>query len=154
MDATQAVRLTQWLKASRGTQTQEDLAADITAKTGWRITRDRYSRYESGSLAIGQQTLEHFVDYWATRNVEGPDLSAPVPVTEVEFDLAAAVLAQSRILQAQVDAIDRNTAVMSAILQALARQHLTPEDRQWMDGAIERARQGIVPTSDLGRVPA
>lgn len=96
-------RLAEWLRASRGPETQEHLAEDITRVTGWQIDRTRYSRYESGKLAIGKQTLAHFVDYWASRGVAGPD-SMPSSPTPHEGELGALIAAQTRALEAQTAA--------------------------------------------------
>lgn len=66
-------RTAQWLRASRAQETQETLAQDIERVTGWHITRDRYSKYESGSLPIGPKVLGYFVAYWSSRGKPGPD---------------------------------------------------------------------------------
>ena len=106
MDAPSAARVKQWLRANRGDETQEDLAADITRVTGWRITRDRYSKYE-GKLPIGRTVLAHFVDYWATRGRPGPFDAAPEPTTATETPdptqaLIAALTAQTEAITALV----------------------------------------------------
>jgi hypothetical protein len=109
MEPTPLSRVTEWLRASRGGETQDHLAKDIERVTGWRITRDRYSKYENGRLPIGAQTLRHFVDYWASRGVEGPDTSPPVAADPV------------------VAAIDRQTAMLKSVLDALVARSLEPE---------------------------
>jgi hypothetical protein len=93
----------QWLERSRGKQTQESLAADITAVTGWRLTRDRYSRYESGSLPIGPKVLGHFRAYWATRGIEFDTTPPAPPVDPV------------------VAAIDRQTEKIDKLAEAISR---------------------------------
>lgn len=85
-------RLRMWLRAQRGDETQERLAADIEAVTGWRLTRDRYSKYESGSLPIGLKVKGHFVDYWTSRGRTGPDAFAP-PVSPGDATTATPGLA-------------------------------------------------------------
>ena len=88
----------QWLRRVRGDQTQDSLAADIAKVTGWRITRDRYSKYESGSLPIGRQTLAHFVAYWGSRGMAGPEDIPPEPrpadLTKLVADLIAEIQAE------------------------------------------------------------
>jgi transcriptional regulator with XRE-family HTH domain len=122
MDAPTTARVRAWLKASRGTETQDDLATDITAKTGWRITRDRYSRYESGGLSIGKQTLAHFVAYWKGRGVEVPDFTVAPTEPEPEPTLVAALLRQSEAIEALVEemklARERDLDAAAAILRA------------------------------------
>ena len=71
-----------WLRERRDETSQADLADDITRVTGWRITRDRYSKYESGSLPFGKSVLQHFVDYWTSKGQPGPDLTPPATPAE------------------------------------------------------------------------
>jgi hypothetical protein len=83
-----------WLEKNRGAETQEHLAAAITAVTGWHIGRDRYSKYETGATPFGKVVLKHFIDYWKSRGVDAPDL-APEPsgATETGDSLASAIQA-------------------------------------------------------------
>lgn len=120
MDAPTAARVTQWLRASRGSETQENLAADITSVTGWRLTRDRYSKYESGSLPIGPKVLAHFIDYWAARHVPGPSF-APEPVRATETpDLSAALIsAMTAALLAQTQALTDVRVELAAIRETM-----------------------------------
>lgn len=123
-------RLPQWLRASRGKETQEQLAADVERVTGWHITRDRYSKYESGSLPIGPKTEAHFVDYWASRGVTGPDAAAP---DEPEPDLLTALRMQADTITALVEElrlsrIQQHEATM-ALLQAVGALQGPAQDR-------------------------
>lgn len=101
MNAREIAIVRGWLEANRGDQTQEGLAAAITAATGWRITRDRYSKYERGPLSIGPQVLAHFVDYWRTQGKPGPDFNPPMAVAPVD-PMIAAMEAQTKAITALV----------------------------------------------------
>jgi hypothetical protein len=68
--------------------------SDIERVTDWHITRERYSKYESGSLPMGASTRRHFVDYWTSRGVSGPDAPSGAGAdrdTSAPADLAAAI---------------------------------------------------------------
>lgn len=108
MDAPSAARVKEWLRANRGDETQDKLAADITKVTGWHITRDRYSKYE-GALPIGRKVLAHFVDYWATRGRPGPFDALPEPATSTEppDPLIVALTAQTKAINDLVAEIQR-----------------------------------------------
>lgn len=94
-----------WLRATRpDSETQEWLAADIERVTGWHITRDRYSKYESGSLPIGKTVLKHFVDYWASRGVPGPN-AQPEPSAGTEANVPADLAAALDRLTAELEAM-------------------------------------------------
>jgi hypothetical protein len=99
-----------WLRRVRGDETQESLAADISKVTRWQIDRSRYSKYESGTLPMGRQTLAHFVDYWKTRGIEGPDRNPPAEPMDPTLALVAAITAlvdelrQGRTVQVQQNA--------------------------------------------------
>lgn len=120
--STDTTRISTWLKANRANATQEWLAADIERVTGWHITRDRYSKYESGSLPIGRVVLKHFTDYWATRDVPGPDFS-PVAgesgTTDSPAALIAAITAQTEAITAVLDRLTAADDDREARLRAL-----------------------------------
>lgn len=103
-------RAAQWLRASRAAETQETLAADIERVTGWHITRDRYSKYESGSIPMGRAVLARFVDYWASRGKPGPEVmgSAGGDDTSTPVDLAPYL--------ARIDALVRTVELQNAML--------------------------------------
>ncbi len=137
MDAASAARVKQWLRANRGNQTQEHLAADISRATGWHITRDRYSKYE-GSLPIGKEVLAHFVDYWKGRGVAGPfdALPEPLQATETADPVAAALLTQTDAINALVAELRLSRESRAALEQEVAAL------RQVVDGLVEQALQG------------
>lgn len=111
----------EWLKKNRGDMTQEDLAPAIVAATGWKIERSRYSKYESGATPFGKVVLNHFIDYWKTRGVAGPDLSPAPPVapgTTEPTDLAAAVLALTDELAAMRLEREAWTRGVAAVLRS------------------------------------
>lgn len=114
-------RASQWLREMRGDISQAELAADITSATGWTITRDRYSKYESGSLPFGREVLGHFVDYWAGKGRPGPDFTPPAQPP----DLATALLALASELaalreerQAMVQRVDELEAQVAELVEA------------------------------------
>ena len=118
MDAPTATRVTDWLKALRGTETQEALALDITSKTGWKITRDRYSKYESGSLPIGPTVYEHFLTYWKGRGKQGPDLApASTGATESDDPLVIALTRQSIAIERLVALLEGDLPARVAALE-------------------------------------
>lgn len=104
----------QWLREMRGDVSQADLAADITATTGWNITRDRYSKYESGSptTPMGREVFQRFVDYWTSKGRPEPDMTTPAPELSIEERAL-------RVAEAQVEAIREQTEVMRQLLGAL-----------------------------------
>jgi len=138
VDKPTRIKVAQWLEASRGAQTQEKLAEDITVVTGWRIDRSRYSKYESGSLPIGPKVYKHFLDYWKARGVDGPDLTtrSPAPVP----DLATVLQELSRELtemRGEREAVRTEAAALRASRAA------------WERGVVAVLRAGAA-----GRVPA
>lgn len=142
MDNTDLSRQAQWLKAKRGVETQDRLAQDISKVTGWRITRDRYSKYESGSLPIGPKVLRHFLDYWATRGIDAPDFASPLAgATETADPVVTAI-------DRQTAAIDRQTAMLRAVLEAIAGPALDPDRQAWAQARLAEAIQSPNPTPD------
>jgi hypothetical protein len=119
--------ITAWLRASRSDATQEWLATDIERVTGWHITRDRYSKYESGSLPIGPKVLGHFVDYWQSRGVGGPDDMPPPGLGDTlagggaYLDLAGAIRELTEELRLLREAqVDGPAATAELVAQAIA----------------------------------
>lgn len=113
---------TRWLREARGKMSQADLAEDISRATGWTITRDRYSKYESGSLPFGKSVLQHFIDYWQPRGVEPPDFTPepePQPVEERAVDATRAI----------ADAVRGQTEVFLGVLDGLNRRAEAAERR-------------------------
>ena len=107
-----------WLKANRGDATQDWLASDIEHVTKWKVDRSRYSKYESGSIPIGKQTRQHFIDYWASRGVIYGAASVAPPVGtsgEAAPQPSPDVLALIIELKAQTKAI---TALVAELRQA------------------------------------
>ena len=123
-----------WLRASRGDETQERLAQDISRVTGWNLTRDRYSKYESGSLAMGKTVLRHFVDYWASRGKPGPEafVEKPAEPTETQALVAA--------LQVQAETI---TALVEEMRLQRIQQHESTEALLRAMGAIHNGQDRI-----------
>ena len=107
MNVNELAIVRRWLRENRGEQSQQDLADAITAATGWNITRDRYSKYESGSLPIGPTVLRHFVDYWASRDVAGPDFTPPLSAPSIEERTLAAMDRQTDAIKALADELLR-----------------------------------------------
>jgi hypothetical protein len=123
--STDTTRIPHWLKVSRAEATQEWIASDIERVTGWHITRDRYSKYESGSLPVGPKVLGHFVDYWATRGVSGPDLPMATSGESTPSDVAALVasiselVAELRAAQAERDETARRLWALETAVRSL-----------------------------------
>lgn len=89
-----------WLRQRRGTMSQDALVQDIAATMpAWNITRDRYSKYESGGTPFGAKVLAQFIDYWAAKGQPGPDFTPP-PEPEPVPDLATAIVALATELRA------------------------------------------------------
>lgn len=137
MDPSHRLPVAEWLRASRGAQTQDDLAQDITRVTRWNIDRTRYSRYESGTLPIGKKVLGHFRDYWATRGVPGPEsLVQPTPPADPQDRVIAAIDRQTQVLEKVLTALQERTMDPSAVraLQEWAvAQATTRQQRQTGD---------------------
>jgi phage portal protein BeeE len=81
----------EWLESLRGATSQAALVTDIEQATGWRIGRERYSRYESGGTPFGRSVLQHFVDYWAAKGQPGPDFTPPAKAADRTERMAAAL---------------------------------------------------------------
>lgn len=96
-----------WLLALRGDTSQIDLVDDINRvlQGEWRITRDRYSKYETGSVDFGRGVLEHFIAYWAKKGRPGPDMAPPPPV--VALDPYEVMSRHADAMQAQAVAFNR-----------------------------------------------
>jgi hypothetical protein len=133
-----------WLRSLRGDTSQLDLAADITKVTGWTITRDRYSRYESGSIPMGRGTLERFVSYWTSRGQSGPDLTPPQPPV---------VLDPYEVIAAHTEALNQQTAAMNRLVAAIAAATgLALEDS--LEGSAPDQPNDDAPGSSRHRRPA
>lgn len=81
-----------WMKERRGEMSQLALVEDIQRTIGWSITRDRYSKYESGGTDFGRGVLGKFVAYWDKKGKAGPDFTPP-QVVEPPPDLPTALMA-------------------------------------------------------------
>jgi hypothetical protein len=101
VDDLQRERAREWLRERRGSTSQQALVEDINRTlSDWTITRDRYSKYESGATPFGLVVLTRFVDYWERKGVPGgPDFTPPEPTPEPP-DLATALLALATELRA------------------------------------------------------
>ena len=122
-------RAREWMLALRGDHPQEALVSDIEAVTGWRITRDRYSRYEHGSTPFGKGVLQHLIDYWASKGQPGPDFTPPEP-EPIPLNAADLITAMTNALLAQTQMLsDSHQLVVAA--RAEAR-----EEREAMAGLI------------------
>lgn len=133
-----AANVPAWLKRNRGDATQEALASDIERVTGWHITRDRYSRYESGSLPIGKTVRQHFVDYWASRDVPGPD-DQPAPVmagADGDTTVPAAYLER---IDALVTELREDRAIIRELLDLVRPTAHRAIDNSERIGALETA---------------
>ena len=86
MDAAKATIIRTWLERSRESRgmIQEDVS-NAMVSAGWKMTRDRYSKYESGALPIGPTVYANFVAYWASQGVTAPELNPP-PASELPLD--------------------------------------------------------------------
>lgn len=133
-------RASQWLREQRGDISQDKLAADITRTTGWTITRDRYSKYESGSLPFGKAVLGHFIDYWEAKGRPGPDLTPPAPELSYEERHLALLEEANAIARERLE----QERVISSALMALLRQGSGRPD------LVEQARAFA---ESLGRTP-
>lgn len=123
-------RTRSWLRDLRGGRSQEAFAADVTSATGWRITRDRYSKYESGAVPMGRDVLAHFLRYAEAGGLPGPDLAPerePVPLDPYEvidrlsatLDGLTAELREARLERtAQATEVDK----LRQVVRALARR--------------------------------
>lgn len=112
-----------WMKERRGETSQAALVEDIKRTIKWGITRDRYSKYESGGIDFGRGTLEKFIDYWAKKGQAGPDLSPPTVVAPADpMAEAIAKLAASQIvLAASQTALTKELSVIRREREAWAR---------------------------------
>lgn len=111
----QAERVRAWLEELRGDQSQEDLADAINETLpDWHITRDRYSRYESGSLPMGPTVLANFIRYWELKGKSGPDLEPPAPAEEPEDPQ----LVLARAIDRQAAAMERQNELMADTARA------------------------------------
>ena len=92
----------EWLREMRGDMSQAALAEDITASTGWTITRDRYSKYESGnpSSPMGREVFARFVSYWTGKGRPAPDMTPPAPLLSLEERAVRAAERQAAALEA------------------------------------------------------
>lgn len=77
-------RARSWMRECRGDTSQVDLVDDIRQTITWGITRDRYSKYESGSVPFCREVLESFVTYWAKKGKPGPDFTPPAVDTPAD----------------------------------------------------------------------
>ena len=106
------LRAREWMLARRNELSQDALAKDISKVLApWQITRDRYSRYESGGTDFGRDLLDKIVAYWKTKNPDepGPDFTPPAPPSEpVDPQVALA-----RAIERQAAAIERQNALLA-----------------------------------------
>ena len=132
-------RAAAWLREQRGDRSQADLADDITRTTGWSITRDRYSKYESGSLPFGKAVLTHFMGYFGT----APDFTPPeVPLSIEERTLRALERQVAAAEHANVIAEERNR-LLAAMLGA---QRSDPRAEALADRLLDQVVRDVVPT--------
>ena len=128
-------RARSWMRERRGELSQADLVSDIQGATGWTITRDRYSKYESGGTDFGRGVLDRFIAYWKTKGKSGPDLTPPAPITP------------------PVDMADALSALASELAAArLEREVIRLERAAWVRGVVAVLRayeDGQVPTELL-----
>lgn len=128
--------IAEWLLASRLAQampndprkpwTQDHFLALLETETGWRLHRPQYSKYETGKMTPGPDTLDKFVAFWKRHDVDGPDLTpapAPAGATEPADKLIAALQAQTDAIMALVaemrEGREKEQDVAAAIFAAL-----------------------------------
>lgn len=108
-----------WLKASRLSQTHPEtgrpwsqayLAERMSAETGWTLYREAYVGYEQGKGML-PETLARFVDFWAKRGVDAPDLSEPAPALSLEERAVIAAERQAAAAERQATAVEAMVAM-------------------------------------------
>lgn len=105
-----------WLRASRTSQltadgdpwTYDRLFREMREAIGWAPAHPNYSRYENGKSTPNRETLAKFVRFWATKGVEGPDLTPPP--------------AEEEATPSSADYLARIDSLVSLVTQLLSRQ--------------------------------
>lgn len=96
--------------------------ADIERVTGWRLPRENYSKYETGTLSPEPATLDRFIAYWRTRGVEPPDLTEPeAEAAPLSLEERAVLAAEQQAAEAaaQTDLIARQVALLERLTAKL-----------------------------------
>lgn len=100
----------------------------LKAETGWAPVRTTYARWESGAARPEPDNLQRVVDFYAARDVagpEGPKVELP-PVTAGIPELVAALAAQTTAINALVARLGSlaDGSIASAVRQAVAEAGL------------------------------
>jgi hypothetical protein len=136
-------RVLDWLRRLRGPESQERFAAAVSAQTGWHVTRDRYSKYESGALPFGRTVLGHFLDYAESLGVEGPDMTPPAPQLSLEERAVIAAERTALATERYANAVELHVLLLSRQVVAAeaiaARQGAAPSAPE-MEQAVEAIR--------------
>lgn len=152
MDADRTKPIAAWLRATRLGQKMDDgdggtkpwtirhLLALMEAEIGWAPPHPNYSNYENGKSTPNAITLRKFVKFWTKHGQPGPDLS-PRQAIEPEPDLA-------ELIKLQTAAIDRQTTMLRAVLEAIAGPALDPDRQAWAQARLAEAIQSPNPTPD------
>lgn len=157
LTAAEKQRARAWMKATRNGMSQEDLAAQLTAFFGdgpepWSITRDRYSKYESGKATFSREMLDRFVTFWAAQGQPGPDLSEPTPVLSLEERQVIALERAAELAAQQVEETRRQTAMLEQVLMALAQGRTLGHEAQVVRDRLAGSAS-TPPVSDQAPVP-
>lgn len=110
--------IAEWLRASRLSQampngdpwTYDYLFAQMRGAIGWAPPHPNYSRYENGKSTPNRDTLAKFIRFWATRGVDGPDLTPHV--AEEEATPSSAI---QPVLE-RIDALVETVRVQNALI--------------------------------------
>lgn len=130
-------RTRSWLRNLRGDTSQEAFAASVTSTTGWRITRDRYSKYESGAVPMGRDVVAHFLRFAEAKGLPGPDLTPPrEPASLDPYEVIDRLSSALASLTAELEAAREERAATMAYLQTLERQ-VVRLGRQAIEGSSE-----------------
>ncbi len=123
MDRQRAQTIGEWLRANRGLEPQDKLLARMKAVTGWAPSRPNYSKYENGRTDPTPETLQKFVDFWASQGKAGPDFTPPPPEPTFEERMLTAIERQTAAINALVGQLARLTTEQAsgqaALMQAL-----------------------------------
>lgn len=132
-------RTREWLRALRGRQSQDAIADAMSAAfPDWSITRDRYSKYESGATPFGRTVYQRFVDFWTARGEDPPDLTPPAPVLSIEERTVRALEDAARAAERQAAAMETLVAITSAGLSEQARNEVAARMLgQWAERQLE-----------------
>ena len=163
MTTAERERARAWMKACRGAMSQETLVKELNAffagdTEPWSITRDRYSKYESGGADFGRAMFGRFVTYWTAKGEDAPNLTEE-PERELSLEERQVIA-----LERAADAAEAQVRVMASGFMMIALLNRSSEqdaaeaaavlaerpDLQAVLGVLQTASAGPLPSLALG----